>query len=232
MQRRLFFTLILTIVISSPLGVGADPFSLKPLPNNRIIEDFSADPPGKFPTSFKTYPFQRGKAMRVYKVQSEGENHFLNAAVGGDTQNLAVQIFRNFYWELSRWPILSWRWRARALPAVPPGTHERFDDNACGVYVVFGGFGGKALKYIWSSDLPVGKTIEDTPNQFYVMVVAGGPKNLGTWQKVSFNIIGEYRRVFKSTPFRNPVGIGILTDGDGTHSPAICDYDDFQISSL
>ena len=40
----------------------------------------------------------------------------------------------------------------------------------------------------------------------------------------------EYRRLFKGNP-KDPSGIGILTDGDGTRTPAVCDYDDFQIIS-
>ena len=226
------FALSLTFLLFSHL-LCADPYTPRKLPDERMIEDFSHEETGRFPTGFRTYPFQRGKAMMVYSVQEEregeGRNRYLNATVQGENQETAVQIFKRFYWDLSRWPILSWRWRAKALPGPPPGTKERLDDNACGLYVVFGGYGGKALKFIWSTDLPAGKVVEDTPGQFIIIVASAGAKELGHWQKRSFNIMDEYRRAFGSVPHKAPVGIGILTDGDQTHTPAICDYDDFEI---
>ncbi|MBI1908802.1 MAG: DUF3047 domain-containing protein [Deltaproteobacteria bacterium] len=215
-------------LLSPPWGLWANPYSLKPLPPLRVIEGFNTEPVGKFPTRFRTYPFQRGKAMQVYSVQTEGDNHYLNATASGETQDIGVQIFKRFYWELSRWPNISWRWRAKAIPT--PKNHEKFNDNACGVYIIFGGYGGKAVKYVWSTDLPVGTVTEDTPGDFYVVTAASGSQNLGQWQTVSLNIVKEYQRLFKSSPDKDPVGFGLLTDGDGTKTPAICDYDDFRIS--
>lgn len=212
-----------------PLLLLADPYTPKKLPDERMIENFTTESPGRFPEGFRTYPFQRGKAVTVYSVQSEGNNHHLNATVRENTQGIAVQIFKRFYWDLSRWSNLSWRWRAKALPRPPTGTKERFDDNACGVYVVFGGYGGKAIKFVWSTDLPPGTVLEDTPGRFTIIVASSGPKEIGRWQKRSFNIVDEYRRAFGSIPHKDPAGIGILTDGDQTRSPAVCDYDDFEI---
>lgn len=192
-----------------------------------VIENFSAAAVGTFPSTLKTYPLQRNKATQVYSVQSEGGHHFLHAEAKGDAQDIGVQVFRRFDWDISRWPRISWRWRARELPVQTAGQHR--DDNACGVYIVFGGFGGKAIKYIWSTDLPVGKEIESTPGRFFVIVAKSGPANVGRWQKMTINVADDYRRLFKKELDYNPDGFGILTDGDGTHSPSVCDYTDFEI---
>lgn len=197
--------------------------------SNRIIEDFSQAPVGSFPSTLKTYPLQRGKAVRVYSVQSEGGKHFLHAQAAGEAQDVATQVFRRFDWDVTQWPRISWRWRAKALPVPPAGVQRHFDDNACGVYIVFGGWGGKAIKYIWSSDLPLGQEKEDTPARFFVIVAKSGSANVGTWQKMTMNVADEYRRLFKKELDYNPDGFGILTDGDGTHSPSVCDYTDFEI---
>ncbi len=225
MKRFPFF--FLWIVFSYAL-VGSLPLSASS--DSRMVKDFSENPVGKFPSDFRTYPFQRGKAATVYSVRMEGDNLFLKATVAGATQGTAVQVFKRFDWDLTQWPKLSWRWRADSLPSPPAGSREHFDDNACGVYVVFGGYGGKAIKYIWSTDLPAGTVKEDTPGKFFVVVAASGAKERGEWQTVAVNVVDEYRRLFKVAPSRNPSGIGLLTDGDGTHSPAICDYDDFRLS--
>lgn len=192
-----------------------------------VIENFSGASVGAFPQNFKAYPLQRSKALKVYTVQAEGAQRFLHAEAKGDAQDIGVQIFRRFDWDISRWPRISWRWRARELPVQTAGQHR--DDNACGVYIVFGGFGGKAIKYIWSSDLPVGKVIESTPGRFFVVVAKSGPANVGTWQEMTVNVADEYRRFFKKELDYNPDGVGILTDGDGTHSPSVCDYTDFEL---
>lgn len=184
------------------------------------IENFS---------QFKTYPLQRSKALKVYSVQSEGGRRFLHAEVRGETQDFAVQIFRRFDWDITRWPKISWQWRAKSIPVMPAGVHR--DDNACGVYVTFGGWGGKAIKYVWSSDLPAGKVIESIPGKFVVVVARSGAAGLNTWQPMTVNVVEDYRRFFKKELDSNPDGLGILTDGDQTHSPSVCDYADFEIEA-
>ncbi len=193
----------------------------------RVIENFSGATDGGFPPHFKTYPLQRSKAIKVYTVQSEGGQKFLHAQADSEAQNIGVQVFRRFDWDIAKWPRFSWRWRARILPVMPAGAHR--DDNACAIYVTFGSFGGKAIKYVWSTDLPAGKEIEDTPGRFFVIVVKSGPSGVGTWQKTTVNAADEYRRLFRKELDFNPDGFGILTDGDGTHSPSACDYADFEI---
>lgn len=194
-----------------------------------VIENFSQAAVGSFPSTLKTYPLQRAKAERVYSVQSEGGKNFLHAQASGEAQDLAVQVFRRFDWDISKWSRISWRWRAKSLPTPPAGVQRHFDDNACGVYITFGGFGGKAIKYIWSSDWPVGKQVEDTPGRFFVVVAGSGPDKVGTWQKMTVNVPDDYQRLFGKALDRNPDGFGLLTDGDGTHSPSVCDYADFEI---
>jgi len=218
-------TLILAALLFSGIVLRAEP-PKSPI-KLHVIQDFESDDRGTFPAVFKTYPFQRSKALKVYSVQSDNGNRYLNATASGETQNMAAQVFDRFDWDLAKFPRISWRWRAKSLPKQPSSGH--IDDNACGVYIVFGGWGGKALKYIWSTDLPMGKIIDDTPGRFYVTVKESGPKNLGQWQTVSMDINEEYSRLFHAKPEGNPTGFGLLTDGDNTHTPSACDYDDFKI---
>lgn len=189
----------------------------------RMIEDFSQSPVAQFPSQFKTYPLQQRAAMKVYTVQSDNGQKFLHAEAGG--QDTGVQIFRRFAWDITAEPRLSWRWRAQMLPIMPAGAHR--DDNACGVYVVFGGWGGRAIKYVWSSDLPVGRVMEKESGKFVVVVVRSGPVGLKAWQGMTVDVAEDYRKFFNKDP-ETPNGFAILTDGDQTQTPAICDYTDFQ----
>ena len=194
----------------------------------KMIEDFSRYEVGKFPTGFRTYPFQRSKAMRVYRVLKEDGDHFLE---GKDEGGLSVQVFRRFPWNLPSRPILSWKWRAHVLPQRAAENNPEANDSACGVYVVFGGYRGRALKYVWSSTLPRGQMIEKNPNQFFFIVLESGPQKVGSWQKVRVNIWDDYQKAFLKKPSQNPDGFGILTDGNATKSLAVCDYDDFQVEA-
>ena len=185
----------------------------------RLIEDFSQDPPGKFPIIFKTYPLQRTKALKVYRV--EGEGHHLHA---DDVRQSGTVIFRHFPWRLDEWPILTWRWRALILPQ-----GADFNDTACSIYIVFGGYGGKSLKYLWSSTLPPETTVETREGRLFSRVVESGPSHSNQWRQVSVTIAEDFKLAFHTDEIPEPKGIGILTDSDDTHSRSACDYDDFRL---
>ncbi len=215
----LLFVLSLFCLIALP--AFSDPQSL------RNVEDFSQYQPDKFPVSFRTYPFQRGKAEKVYSVKEEDGNRFLHAV---DDKEMSVQTMKRFVWDVRRWPNFSWRWRAVTLPQGGEETNGAPNDSACGIYVVFGGYTGNAIKYVWSTTLPAGKVVEKKPGKFYIIVLDSGEKNVGTWQTKAVNVVDDYKRLFKSDPTQEPDGFGILTDGNNTHTPAVCDYDDFKLS--
>ena len=224
-MRKLYFICFFSILL--PYSLTAAPYTPQQLPATRIIEDFNNEPVNKFPSDFRTYPFQRDKADQVYAVQSEDGNSYLKAL---DDKDFSVQILRRFAWESTRWSYFSWRWRAKILPKGAAENDRATNDCACGIYVVFGGYDGNVIKYTWSSTLPTGTIVEKKPGQSYSVILESGPKNLGVWKIESVNVMDDYRRLFKTNPTKNPSGFGILTDGNATHTPSACDYDDFRIS--
>ena len=70
----------------------------------KLVESFNTYELDKFPKSFKTYPFQRGKAEQVYLVKEEGGNQFLHAL---DDKDLSAQAFKRFSWDVKSWPYFS-----------------------------------------------------------------------------------------------------------------------------
>ncbi len=205
----------------------AEPYSPKKLPPLRVVEDFSGYELDKFPKNFRTYPFQRSKAEQVYLVKDEGGNKVLHAF---DDKDLSVQAFKRFPWEVKRWPHFSWRWKAVTLPPNADENNGRPNDSACGIYVTFGGYTGNAIKYVWSTTLPAGTVVEKKPNKFYIVVLDSGSGGVGSWQTKAVNVLEDHKRLFKSEPSADPDGFGLLTDGNATHSPSACDYDDFKVS--
>ena len=61
------------------------------------------------------------------------------------------------------------------------------------------------------------------------MVVAeSGRENLGDWHTYVFNLYEAYKKTFGGSPPDKPIGIGILSDANSTHSKAYADYDDIR----
>lgn|SRR3989338_9861384 len=109
MKRILLFALL----FMATMPVFSEPYTPKKMSSLRIVEAFTQYETDKFPKSFRTYPFQRGKAEQVYIVREENGNRYLSAK---DDKDISVQIFKKFSWEADRWPHFSWKWRAITLP--------------------------------------------------------------------------------------------------------------------
>lgn len=195
----------------------------------RTIVDFERYPVGEFPTYFKAWPLQRGRAKQVYKVQSEGGNKYLAAR---DDQNLSTQIFKEFHWKVEAFPNLRWRWRAVVLPAGADETKVETNDSACGVYVVFGKMAGTTLKYTWSTTLKEETTFEKKPDKMVIKILDSGEKQLGKWRTHCIHIPTEYKKLLGHEMERGPTGFGVLTDGNAVQKTAACDYDDFEILAV
>lgn len=218
-----FYFLLLFILI--PLSLFAD--SKKQL-GEILIDDFSKTKAvGDFPLWWKTYPFQMGKAKQVYKIAEEKGFRYVHAV---DDQEISIPIYKDFPWSVQEYPKMKWKWRALTLPIGAREESRATNDSACGVYVTFGGMSsGSVIKYVWSSTLPVGHVWEKEPNKFYVVVLESGNKSLNRWEKEEVNVYEDYKKYFKKEPSKDPSGLGILTDGNATHSKSACDYADFYL---
>ncbi|MBI2982519.1 MAG: DUF3047 domain-containing protein [Deltaproteobacteria bacterium] len=217
--------MIFLILLFLLIPISSNAYLSVQSPRQKVIEDFSDDLVGAYPKKFRTRPFQRSRAAQVYRVRSEGGNQYLSA---DDTEEISTQIFRRFFWEIQKQPRLQWKWRPRVLPLNAKESAPDRNDSACEVYVTFGSYSGDGLKYVWSSTLPVGTVYEKKKGHFFI-VVKGTGKATGGWRSVDLDVLEDYRKFFGKEPKENPIGFGILTDGNATHSPAACDYDDFTI---
>lgn len=190
------------------------------------ITSFSSDAAGSFPKGWRTWPGQGDPAKEVYHVQDEGGNKYLAA---DDSKDISVQTFKGPAWMVNDYPIVSWRWRAQALPKGANESSGTTNDSACGVYILFSQFKQYGLKYVWSSTLPAGTITAKTPGKMYFVVLDSGAGGVGKWRSHKVNVLEDYKKAFGQEPPKDlqSQGIGILTDGNATHSRGACDYDDF-----
>lgn len=216
-MKKFFFALLLPFTVHAQVVI-----------ESRSVEALSRYSENEFPQYFKTWPLQRGDAQKVYRVRTEGSNRYLAA---DDSQDLSEQVFREFGWNVKAFPHFKWRWRARVLPKGAAENKPAANDSACGVYIIFGRTSGTALKFTWSSTLPPGTVYEKKPGEMVIQVLESGSANLNRWRWQSVHIPVIYEQLLKHPMKRPPTGFAILTDGNATHTPSACDYDDFMISA-
>jgi hypothetical protein len=191
----------------------------------RRVEDFSSFQDNSFPEGWKS---RGGDASEVYRVRSNHETYLEATATKS-----AVAIAKEFGYDPKEYPFLQWQWRALVLPK---GGDERFKktgDSAAGIYVIFEGFlRPDTLKYVWSSSLPVGTTLESPYNsKVKVVVLRNQSSSLGEWVSESVNVYEDYKRLFGREP--KPVqAIGILSDSDNTGSQAVAHYKGIAIGTM
>jgi hypothetical protein len=196
--------------------------------NRRIpLANFDADQPSAFPQQWKA----RGSediARIVYQVAEENGNRFLHAHA--EKQDVQIGISRSF--QPKEFPILQWRWRAKQLPAGGNEQATDTNDSAAGVYVVFDStVMPRAIKYVWSSTLPVGTRFTSPVYwRSRTIVLQSGLGQVNEWKLETVNFYRDYKELFGTEP-GEVQGIAILTDSDGTKSVAEADYDDFTLLS-
>jgi hypothetical protein len=188
------------------------------------VDGLASSEVGTFPKNWKTYPFHYGKAERVYQVAQEGGRRLLRAS---DSDDISVPIFKDFRWDVEKYPYLKFRWRAVQIPAGSRETSTATNDSACAVYVGFGRT--SALKYVWSAALAEGSYWAKNPGKFYIISKQTGDP--GTWREESVSVTEDYQKYFGKPLEKRPSGIGVMTDGNATHQPAACDYAEFRIST-
>ena len=171
---------------------------------------------------------RNGKIGDAYSIQEEGGKKFLHA----DARGRAIQIGFENKWSLKEYPVLEWQWRALILPDKGDELKKETNDSVLGLYVVFGRQPFvKAIKYIWSTTLPMGLTLESPySSRTKMIVLESGEALQGKWVSERRDVLADYRTLFESkdgTPVAR--GIAILTDADDTASRACGDYGDIEI---
>jgi Protein of unknown function (DUF3047) len=132
---------------------------------------------------------------------------------------------------------LSWRWRAVTLPKGGNECEKGKGDSAAVVYVSWRrGLRWYALKYVWSGVGPKGATCDRKSNPFMaqdtVVLESGAPLN--EWKTARIDLKAEFRKHFEngdaSASVPDFLGIGLMSDGDQTHSDSAADYANFVLT--
>ncbi len=185
---------------------------------------------------------KKSQAIKIYDIISENNNKFLKVISSGNS----IQIAKKIKWDITSFPVLSWKWRAIELPEKADESARGKNDSGAAIYVIFQRtrlpfLSWKyqpinVIKYVWSTSLRVGEVVKKTKtklgNTIYegrFIVIESGIANLDKWITEERNVLKDYTDVFGENPKYNPILIAILSDSNDTKSRAVADYDDFII---
>jgi hypothetical protein len=133
--------------------------------------------------------------------------------------------------------LLRWKWRAEAFPRGGNECERGQGDSAAVVYATWkSGLRWLTIKFVWSSVGPLGTTCDRKRNPFMaqdtVVLESGGA--LDQWKDESVDLRAEFRRHFEDgkpdADVPDFVGIGLMSDGDQTHSESAADYAAFVVT--
>jgi Protein of unknown function (DUF3047) len=213
------------VVVSALLTGGVVTVSAQaPAGDCRVIDDFSKEAVGEFPSDWKV---RKDAGKEVYAVKEEDGKRFLHA----HAKNLGIQAAREYEWDLKAYPVLAWSWR---LVEFPRGADEKDgkNDSALAVYMLVPYSrirGPKAVKYIWSEKVPVDTRLESNGGLTQVRVLDSGTDKRGQWVEHRVNVRDDYLKYFDEKEAPKAAGIGVLTDSDDTKSSAQGDYASFRV---
>jgi hypothetical protein len=131
---------------------------------------------------------------------------------------------------------LRWKWRVEALPVRGSECGGGNGDSAASVYVTWKrGLRWYTLKYVWSTLDAVGAVCHRIRNPFVAQdtVVAESGPPLDTWVVETIDLRGDFRRYFEqgnaTADVPDLVGIGVMSDGDQSHSISAADFGGFTL---
>ncbi len=187
------------------------------------IDDFATATVGEFPSNWKV---RKDAAKSIYRVAEEGGRRFLRAA----SRDQGIQAARGFEWDLGKYPVLRWSWRAVEFPR---GANEQTgaNDSVLAVYLLVPYSqirGPEAVKYVWSEKVPLGTRLSSNGGLTQVRVIETGSANRDRWIDERVDVRDDYLAYFEKKDVPKPAGIAILTDSDDTGTSAQGDYAGFR----
>jgi hypothetical protein len=187
------------------------------------------------PDGWEAFKISDRKKLTHYRLVQEGGRPVLHAVAAGSASGLT----RRAGFSLAEQPIASWSWKVSRLVAGADNSKARSEDAPARLIFAFDGDKSKlgkvdqaalylsakvygrempyaTLMYIWANKAPVGAVIENPHTKRVQMVVASsGAAGVGAWQKLSRNVLEDYRRAFTEEPGRL-LTYGVMSDTDNT----------------
>jgi hypothetical protein len=170
-----------------------------------------------------------------YEVVDEQDGLWLRGTYSPGTESvtMGLEIPRDVG---RRAHLLRWTWRARAFPEGGDECREKRGDSAASVSVAFKrGARWYILKYVWSSASPLGAVCDRRRGPLLardtIVLERGGEPGSTRREVVDVRqaFIDHFANGDPGAEVPDLVGIGVMTDGDQTHSASGADWGGFEL---
>lgn len=166
-----------------------------------------------------------GRQPTGYRLVTVGGSRVLQATCHDSASGL---IWKHHV-DLSRTPVLTWRWRiSRVFPALDP--HKKSgDDYPARVYVVAGNpllpWTIRSIVYVWANGVvqaprrgPHGDPLYPDPytSQAKIIAIQEGAAKVGHWVAERRNVRADFIAAFGSAP-KHIDAVAVMTDCDNSH---------------
>jgi hypothetical protein len=192
-------------------------------------------PAADLPPGWDALKINDKKKSTSYRLLEEGGRPVLYAHAQGSASGLQKPAA----FSITERPIASWSWKVSRLVTGADNSKAGREDSPARIVLSFDGDTAKlprvdqavmyvsrrlsgqdlpyaTLMYIWANKAPVGMVIENPNSRRIQMVVASsGAAGVGAWQKLSRDVVSDYRRAFKEEPGKL-LAYGVMSDTDNT----------------
>jgi hypothetical protein len=202
---------------------------------DKTIDDFENSSLESFPESWqpkyeKQWPLIKSKKLWNVENDLSKKQNVLNAHFEKETVTIVKTTPQ---WDLEKYPVLEWEWKAVVLPKDGDEFDSRKNDSAASVYIAWktGGFiPAKFVRLAWSTTRKIGETDKKFMGHNNILIMESGTEHLNQWMKmrISAKELNDYFIKYNGSK-ANPYAIALTTDADQTHSQAQAYYDNFKL---
>lgn len=174
--------------------------------------------------------------LRNWKERSfKGNTDYAHDGTGirGETQGAASVLYREESVDVSKTPILKWRWKISNTYGLEHDEQSKSgDDYPARLYVVvktgFLPWQTLALNYVWSSNQPVDSSWKNAyTDKAMMIVVDSGDEKANLWQSHQRDVVADFRE-FYGVDVDELDGYAIMVDGDNTGKSATAWFDGIE----
>ena len=163
-----------------------------------------------------------------YAITKEGTNSVLKGTARSAATGLAVK-FDGFNPQSAT---LSFLWKIDKIPQGGSDDKKSTFDHTARLFVAFKTRIGppRSINYVWANAIAVGKTFEHpSSGRAKFIVLNSGNPGAGEWHKFQRNLAQDWKALFGNDDPPEIVGLGFMTDSDGTKTTVTGWYDDIEL---
>lgn len=211
---------------------------------------FSSAAPGTMPKGWAKVPINDSKTPTDYALVRDGDLTVLR----GQAKSAASMFMHEGGVDLSKTPIVRWRWKVGKMPSGADNSVASKEDSAARLVFTFEGdrstlpflertkmsvadsLSGQelpyaTLMYVTSSVATPGQRIVNPHTRRIQMYVAGKAEDaLGRWVTLERDVEADFRAAFGEAP-KKMLAYGVMSDSDNTGTEAEAWYGDISFSA-